>query len=177
MGGVHLYILLILPLRRSDCTIFDPTAHLTFSDVSVDDPKRPAILFLNLKKSKTDPFRRGVRLTVGSTQNELCPVSAMLAYLALRGPGDGPLFRWQDGSPLTQSKLVVAIRDVLTRANLPSKDFAGHSFRIGAATTAASMGVEDSLIQTLGRWKSSAYLLYVRLEPTSISKSLSGAAL
>ena len=41
--------------------------------------------------------------------------------------------------------------------------YAGHSFRIGAATTAAAAGVEDSIIKTLGRWESAAYLLYLRI--------------
>ena len=36
------------------------------------------------------------------------------------------------------------------------------SFRIGAATTAAEQGIEDSTIQLLGSWKSTAYLTYVR---------------
>ncbi len=37
----------------------------------------------------------------------------------------------------------------------------GHSFRIGAATTAAAKGIEDAIIQTLGRWQSTAYLRYM----------------
>ena len=37
------------------------------------------------------------------------------------------------------------------------------SFRIGSATTAAACGIEDSLIQTLGHWKSAAYLRYIRI--------------
>ena len=53
----------------------------------------------------------------------------------------------------------------LLSANLPADKYAGHSFRIGVATTAASTGIEDSTIQTLGLWQSSSYLLYIWLDP------------
>lgn len=110
---------------------------------------------------------------MGKTGDDICPVAALLRYLSLRGPCPGPLFRWREGTPLTRVRFVAEVRSALEQAHLPAKDFAGHSFRIGAATTAA--GLEDSTIQTLGRWKSTAYLLYVRIDPrrlAAVSQSL-----
>ena len=60
----------------------------------------------------------------------------------------------------------------LQLAGVDTTGFSGHSFRIGAATTAAKIGINDSLIQTLGHWKSAAFREYVRTgEPTLISIS------
>ena len=58
---------------------------------------------------------------------------------------------------------VAALRKVLAQAGFKPEDYAGHSFRIGAATTAAACGIPADTIKTLGRWKSQAYQLYVRL--------------
>ncbi len=56
-----------------------------------------------------------------------------------------------------------AVRQALQQAGVDHSKYNGHSFRIGAATTAAAKGIEDSLIQTLGRWESLAYLQYVQI--------------
>jgi len=100
---------------------------------------------------------------LGKTSSDLSPVMALLNYLVLRGQDGGPLFRLSDGRPLTRQRLVEAVRQALDEAGLDSSKYCGHSFRIGAATAAAERGMEDSIIKTLGRWRSLAYLEYVRI--------------
>ena len=57
-------------------------------------------------------------------------------------------FRLQDGTPLSRSLLVTWLKQNLAAAGIDSSRFSGHSYRIGAATTAASKGVGDATIQT-----------------------------
>ena len=138
----------------------DASRHLTFADIAVDNKDNPSDLTVTIKQSKTDPFRKGVDIIIGRTSGPLCPVAAILAYMAKRGPGTGPLFRFQDGRPLTRQRFVAKLREVLQEVGLQPEKYVGHSFRIGAATTAAAQGVQDSLTKTMGRWESVAYQLY-----------------
>ena len=73
------------------------------------------------------------------------------------------LFLFPDGTYLTRQRLVEEVRQALGKAGLDPSKYCGHSFRIGAATTAAEKGMEDSVIKTLGRWRSLAYLEYIRI--------------
>ena len=98
----------------------------------------------------------------GQTNTTLCLVAVILAYLAVRPSPQGPLFVFQNGSYLTRDKLVVHVRQGLTLIGVDPTCFSGHSFRIGAVTTAAQVGVEDATIKMLGRWESSAYQRYIR---------------
>ena len=80
----------------------------------------------------------------------------------------------ENGPPLTRSLVTDRLRAILLSAGLPG-DFSSHSFRIGAATSAASAGVPDRLIQVLDWWKSNAYKQYIRTPPdliTPAAKSL-----
>ena len=142
---------------------FDPEVHLCLSDVALDSHTSPSMVRLRIKQSKTDPFRLGVDVFLGSTGGNICPVQAIIRCIAVRSPNPGPLFVTQVGSPLTRAMLVTHLHAALQQAGIPSSQYSGHSFRIGAATTAARNGMEDSLIQTLGRWKSEAYKIYIRI--------------
>ncbi len=90
-----------------------------------------------------------------------------LSYIAARGCQPGPLFIWKDGRFLTRDGFVTSLRAVLKEAGYAATDYAGHSFRIGAATTAARCGIQDSLIKTLGRC---AYTQYIRTAPEVLRK-------
>ena len=150
-------------------SVFDQTTHLAPSDVSLDNLTSPSKMFVTIKASKTDPFRSGVTLVLGATNRDLCPIGATLHYLSIRGTGNGPLFKFEDGSFLYRDRFVAEVRKLLRSAGIEASQYSGHSFRIGAATTAALAGVEDHTIQTMGRWHSSAYLLYIRLPPESLA--------
>lgn len=149
---------------------FDPAIHLGVGDVKVDSHTAPTHIEVRIKASKTDPFRLGVSLHIGKTGEALCPVGAVLSYIAARGCQPGPLFIWKDGRFLTRDGFVTSLRAVLKEAGYAATDYAGHSFRIGAATTAARCGIQDSLIKTLGRWESTAYTRYIRTAPEVLRK-------
>ena len=142
---------------------YDPSWHLCVQDLALDSHINPTKLFVTIKASKTDPFRQGSTVTLGKTDRLLCPISAILPYVAVRGSEAGPLFCFQDGSFLTRDTFVKGVRHLLVAAGIDPLPYSGHSFRIGAATTAAQAGMDAALIQTLGRWKSSAYQLYIRI--------------
>ena len=64
---------------------YDPTAHLSYGDLAVDNPTAPTVISIMIKKSKTDQGRKGVKVFVRKTSNDLCPVTALLSYLTIRG--------------------------------------------------------------------------------------------
>ena len=161
-------------LRTGEMTVpsdskYDPSCHLSFGDIAVDNPKLPSVVRVTIKQSKTDPFRQGIDLFLGKTDSDLCPVAALLGYLFCRGRAAGPLFLFRDGRMLTRPRFVAAVRAALAEAGVDESKYGGHSFRIGAATTAAAKGFEDSVIKTLGRWRSVAYLDYIRVPRSQLA--------
>ncbi len=150
-------------------TSYNPNCHLPLSDVAIDNTPAHSLVQVTIKQSKTDPFREGVTVCLARTNKEFGPVLALLPYLALRGSRPGPLFILRDQSYLTRPRFASLLRNTLRQAGIDDTKYATHSFRSGAASTAAEAGIPDVHIKMLGRWKSDAYQLYVKTPPIKLA--------
>ena len=77
-------------LRASEFTVpnltsFSPSLHLSVQDISVDSMVSPSCMRVNMKGSKTDPFRQGCYVHIGAGHLPLCALSALMTYLSLCG--------------------------------------------------------------------------------------------
>lgn len=83
----------------------------------------------------------------------------------------GPLFQHEDGRLLTKQMFGKWVGEKLGGLGVQqAQEYSGHSFRVDAATTAAAAGVQDSIIKAMGRWDSTAYLIYIRLPQSELQK-------
>ena len=84
---------------------FSFETHLSPSDVRfLPSLSQPDYMSIQVKISKTDPFRIGHTILIGKTNQPICPVKAMKMYLVTRTNTPGPLFQYQSGSPLTKDR-------------------------------------------------------------------------
>ena len=151
--GVHKY-----------CSRFDLGTECVSFVPSLASPQH---MVVTLRSSKTDPFRTGQSLIIARADSLLCAVTAMQRYFQLVAPPPGPLFTFRSGRLLTRATVTSLLRDAARHAGLPFHSLKGHSFRIGAASSAAAAGLPDWLIKVMGRWSSDCYQLYIRT-PTQV---------
>ena len=128
---------------------------------------------LRIRASKTDQQRRGHTLLVGCTHTSPCPVELLTRYLQLRkhSSSQSPLFLFKDGSYLTQRTFSAALKQSLLAVGRNHHHYSPHSLRIGGATAAAKAGVEPTIIQELGRWRSQCYRRYTRAPNARLSNA------
>ncbi len=135
----------------SSLSAFDPASHLTSQDIQAGPHENPTHVRLHLRKSQRDPFCRAADVYLGRSTNDICPVSSILVYIAVKGTRSGPLFIFSDCCSLSLVRLVQEVQRALSSAGIDCFGFTGHSFLIGAATTATARGIHDSSTKELGR--------------------------
>jgi hypothetical protein len=90
--------------------------------------------------------------------------------LELRSP-DAPLFMHLDGSAVSLSWMKAKTSEFLLKLGVPHGEITGSSWRCGGAVSARDAGISDSIIMSLGRWKSSAYLSYLPVSEVNLEEA------
>ena len=136
---------------------FDPQRTLLVKNVQLVDN----MVVLYIKVSKVDPFQQGQSIQLAATNQSLCPYRAIRNHLSNCRDTNGPLFKFHDNTYLTRKSLTSILQELLPQSSNNSR-YTSHSFRVGAATTAAAVNTPEWLIKVLGRWSSDCYQTYIR---------------
>ncbi|XP_073715760.1 uncharacterized protein [Misgurnus anguillicaudatus] len=162
-------------LRCSEIAInskFNPKIHPTISDLSILDSETIAYF---IKQSKTDQEKKGHYIYIFNLPSPIQPYQSLLSYLKLRNAQSksaiDPLFVDDSNHPVTRFWFQKHLKQIIALTGLPVEHFSSHSFRIGAATTAAQKGLSQNQIQALGRWSSDAFKSYIRYNHLHIKEA------
>jgi hypothetical protein len=133
-------------------------------------------VIINNRRAKNDVNSEGFRFhfkkCTSSSSFDVTTFMFLWAKEAELKPND--LFLSYRGQwSLTYKRVQVAIRKVADLLSLDSSRFSSHSFRIGGASVLAAAGVPDYIILKIGRWKSLAFLDYIRQASSFFSVALS----
>lgn len=121
-----------------------------------------ANIYILLRRSKTDQHRKGMQVVLGPCgECDICPITALSEYLSIRGDSSSLLFIHANGTPLNKTSVLGNDIPSIKCNWFGRSTFYTHSFRIGAASTAAAMGYQTHDIQRIGRWQSRVFQAYV----------------
>ena len=137
-----------------------PLLHtLLGSDVQViHNPLRAIVTFRTYKHSIS---KQSITFYIQSPQ-QYCPVFNLNGYLAFRPLSAPYLFVLAEGNPVSRLQFSHVFRMAVTSCGLDPRSHTPHSLRIGGATFAARKGMSILQIKRLGRWRSNAFVKYLR---------------
>ena len=153
-------------LRVSEIAYCKNSSHtLQLQNITSQIPPQPICSKITFPSSKHSDIP--ISLILNPQQHSCCPVRALLKYLVNRGDCNGPLFLTSTGKLLTRSYYSSVLKSSIRSINIPADRYNTHSFRIGRATDLAMMGSPIHVIKAAGRWRSDAYLKYIRMDQIS----------
>ena len=173
---------LTIPSRNS----FDPTYHVSRSTTVKSGAAREGRAFTTFRipYSKTKRHR-GDEIQLIDIDDPTNPIAAFNHHLRSNAgiPNTAPLFAFRtlDGSwaPMTKSWMLERCNEIWSQTGFDI--LTGHSLRIGGTTHLLTMGIDPWIVMIIGRWTSTAFVLYWRkvenILPQFISDGYDSAAL
>ncbi|CAI7795722.1 unnamed protein product [Closterium sp. NIES-53] len=134
---------------------------IQWQDIQFDDE----VMWILIPHSKTDQAGRGTWIPIAATTDPCCPVRCAQRFLQLAGYGPhsvGSLIRVfghasankGQAKPPSYTTIRNWCKEAFAKVGLGEQQLGTHSFRKGAATVAANIGVPDRIFKRMGRWRS-----------------------
>ena len=149
---------------------FDPRNILMEEDVRIKvvrtgEGRMTKMVSCIIKNPKELPGTVNLEIEMFKTEGKFCPVAAVEKLRRNRkGNKDKPFMTRKNGKIVTKKWLNGFLRQALGRiVDYEKETVSSHSFRAGVATAMARCGYSDEEIQRQGRWRSEAFLKYIRL--------------
>ena len=150
-----------------DSSKFDPVKTLLGGDISLikatgPDGKEIELLSIRLKQPKTARSNPHQVVELAETGGFLCPIKAWKSWRGGRKfpvLGGRPVFTWKGGNLITMNELNSLLATLLPDAPIR---LTTRAFRPALPTLLAREGVNEQVLQALGRWTSNSYNNYVR---------------
>ena len=123
--------------------------------------------------NKNDTKRDGFIIEITKSNNKnTCPVQALKCYLNRTRHVrvvNGPVFISLNApyQALSSQSIANVLNDAIDAVGLSRKLYSAKSFRPTGATTAVAAGIDSSIVQQIGRWKTTSVFLehYVHSRP------------
>jgi hypothetical protein len=138
-------------------------------------------MYVTIKDSKNDADGMGHRFTYSKladgSRGLFCIVSEMFRCASVLRPApDTAFFAWQGSITesawsLSEHSLNSLLKKGAALFGFDIVKIHSHSLRIGGASALAAAGAPSWVIQLTGRWKSLAFLQYIRLASTAFQRS------
>ena len=135
---------------------------------------------VTVRSAKNDTAGEGHRFCfakkAGDSEMAFDLVSVLYEWACVARPSKGQMFF---SAPATKFELKAdhmnsALKKVAIAFDFPGGlHFSSHSLRIGGASALAAAGVPDYITQKTGRWKSLAFLQYIRLASKAFNDAIS----
>jgi len=159
-------------------SFFDPHYSLLTENVTISsDRQGKRTIHVKLNCPKEQRNGKSVIVDIFESGCSICPIKAFTRWTARQVPTTGmPLFRQQNGTPLTGKKLNSILDTLMSEeAKKGNGTITTHSFRICIASELGTLGFEDEEVMAAGRWSSRAFEGYMRTPRTkraSIAKKI-----
>lgn len=160
-------------LRSDDVVFVTPSGYIYSHQLSVQTSAEVSGILITVRSAKNDPEKEGHRFffqKVDPAEHDNCICTLLLTWAqeAQLRPGC-QFFSYRDQWRLTAPEVSQTLQTVAIEFGLDPNRFTPHSLRYGGASALAAAKVPTYLIQQLGRWKSLAFLQYVKLSEQLLS--------